>query len=382
MRTPQDVLFPESHTMKIRRVELREIHLKLKERFEISTGGWDLRRILLLRMESEGAEAWSECVAAEAPNYSYETPETAWHVLTEYVLPGIVGKEVDGARGILDPVGWIRGHPMALATVEMGAWCLEAEETGMSLKERLGGARDAVPVGVSVGLQGSDDDLLRQVESRIQAGYRKIKVKIKPGRDVEMVRKVRERFPEVPLMADANSSYTLDDAPRLGELDDLGLMMIEQPLAYDDLREHALLQARLKTPICLDESIVSPGDARLALELGAGRIINIKPGRVGGFRSSVAIHDLCAEQGVPVWCGGMLEAGVGRAYNLALASLPNFTLPGDISESRRYWEEDIVDPEFVMAGGMMPVPDGVGMGVTVRLDRVEALTRRRWSLAV
>jgi len=368
--------------MKIRRVELREIHLKLKERFEISTGGWDLRRILLLRMESEGAEAWSECVAAEAPNYSYETPETAWHVLTEYVLPGIVGKEVDGAGGILDPVGWIRGHPMALATVEMGGWCLEAEEKGVSLKERLGGARNAVPVGVSVGLQGSDEDLLRQVESRIQAGYRKIKVKIKPGRDVEMVRKVRDRFPEVPLMADANSSYTLDDAPRLGELDDLGLMMIEQPLAYDDLREHALLQARLKTPICLDESIVSPGDARLALELGAGRIINIKPGRVGGFRNSVAIHDLCAEGGVPVWCGGMLEAGVGRAYNLALASLPNFTLPGDISESRRYWEEDIVEPEFVMAGGMMPVPDGVGMGVTLRLDRVEALTRRRWSHAV
>lgn len=366
--------------MKIRSAELREIHLKLKERFEISTGGWDLRRILLLRMESEEGEAWSECVAAEAPNYSYETPETAWHILTDHVLPQVVGREARSPGEIMEPLSWIRGHPMALATVEMGAWALEAVGRGVSLKQLLGGVRDAVPVGVSVGLQGTDDDLLRQVEDRLEAGYRKIKLKIKPGRDVEMVRKVRERFPEVPLMADANSSYTLDDGSRLEALDGLDLMMIEQPLAYDDLREHALLQARLKTPICLDESIVSPGDARLALELEAGRIINIKPGRVGGFASSRQIHDLCEAQGVPVWCGGMLESGVGRAFNLALASLPNFTLPGDISESRRYWEEDIVHPEFVMSQGMMPVPDGKGIGVEVRVDRVEELTRRRWKL--
>jgi len=366
--------------MKVLRVELREIHLRLKERFEISTGGWDLRRILLLRMESEGGEAWSECVAAEAPNYSYETPETAWHILTDYVLPAVVGREIDGARDILGPVSWIRGHPMALAAVEMGVWGLEAAERGIPLRDLLGGTRKAVPVGVSVGLQGTDEDLLRQVEARVASGYRKIKLKIKPGRDVDMVRSVRERFPEVPLMADANSSYSLADASRLADLDDLGLMMIEQPLAYDDLREHALLQGRLKTPICLDESIVSPGHARLALELGAGRIINIKPGRVGGFANSVAIHDLCSENGVPVWCGGMLESGVGRAYNLALASLPNFTLPGDISESRRYWEEDIVEPEFTMSDGMMPVPEGPGIGVTVRVDRVEELTRRRWEV--
>jgi O-succinylbenzoate synthase len=364
--------------MKIRAVELREIHLKLKERFEISTGGWDLRRILLLRMESEDGEAWSECVAAEAPNYSYETPETAWHILTDYVLPEVVGREWADASAVLSPVSWIRGHPMALAAVEMGAWGLEAVERGISLRELLGGVRDAVPVGVSVGLQGTDEDLLRQVEARLEEGYRKIKLKIKPGRDVEMVRKVRDRFPGVPLMADANSSYTLGDASRLEELDGLDLMMIEQPLAYDDLREHALLQARLKTPICLDESIVSPGDAQLALELEAGRIINIKPGRVGGFGPSKEIHDLCADQGVPVWCGGMLEAGVGRAYNLALASLPNFTLPGDISESRRYWEEDVVFPEFLMTDGMMPVPSGIGIGVEVRVGRVEKLTKRRW----
>jgi len=364
--------------MKIVKAELREIHLTLKERFEISTGGWDLRRILLLRMETEEAEAWSECVAAEAPNYSYETPETAWHILTEYALPGVLGAEWEDPADVLAPVSWIRGHPMALATVEMGAWALDAARLGLSLRDRLGGSRDRVPVGVSVGLQGTDDDLLRQVESRLEEGYRKIKLKIKPGRDVEMLRKVRDRFPEASLMADANSSYTLAHVPRLREMDALGLMMIEQPLAYDDLREHALLQTELETPICLDESVTSPGSARLALELGSGRIINVKPGRVGGFGSSRAIHDLCLPQGIPVWCGGMLEAGVGRAYNLALASLPGFTLPGDISESRRYWKEDIVEPEFVMQDGLMPVPSGVGVGVEVRTDRVEALTRALW----
>jgi O-succinylbenzoate synthase len=360
-------------------MELREVHLRLKERFEISTGGWDERRILLLRMESEDGEAWSECVAAEAPNYSYETPETAWHILTDFVLPGILGMDFDGPEGVLEPLSWIRGHPMALATVEMGAWALEATARNVSLSALLGGERTSVPVGVSVGLKPTDEELLLEVERRLEEGYKKIKLKIKPGRDVEMLRAVRDRFPQAPLMVDANSSYTLEDLPRLRELDGLGLMMVEQPLAFNDFREHALLQAELKTPICLDESITCPGDARLALELGSGRIINIKPGRVGGFGASKEIHDLCAAQGVPVWCGGMLEAGVGRAYNLALASLPNFTLPGDISESRRYWVEDIVEPEFVMSDGMMPIPDGVGLGVKVRMDRVEALTKKRWS---
>ena len=366
--------------MKIRELELREIHLRLRERFEISTGGWDERRILLLRMESEDGETWSECVAAEAPNYSYETPETAWHILTEYVLPAVLGTEFQGPAEVLEPVSWIRGHPMALATVEMGAWALEASGRGISLATLMGGSRTAVPVGVSVGLQKTDDGLLKQVEERLAQGYKKIKLKIKPGRDVDMVRKVRDAFPEAPLMADANSSYTLSDLPVLKELDGLGLMMVEQPLGSEDLREHALLQSQLETPVCLDESIRNPGDTRLALELGSGRIINIKPGRVGGFTSSREIHDICAERDVPVWCGGMLEAGVGRAYNLALASLPNFILPGDISESRRYWAEDVVEPEFVMKGGMMPVPTGPGIGVTVRRERVESLTVRQWGM--
>ncbi len=364
--------------MKIREAELLETRLRLKEKFEISTGGWDERRVILLRMESDAGECWSECVAAEQPNYSYETPETAWHILTAYVLPAVLGREFSGPEAVLDSVSWIRGHPMALATVEMGAWGLAAVEKGVSLVSLLGGTRSAVPVGVSVGLKGTDEELLSEVEGRLAQGYKKIKLKIKPGRDVEMVGKVRRAFPDAPLMADANSSYTLADVDALKGLDDLDLMMLEQPLAYHDLREHALLQAQLRTPICLDESIRGPGDARLALELGSGRIINIKPGRVGGFVSSRRIHDLCAERLVPVWCGGMLEAGVGRAYNLALASLPNFLLPGDISESRRYWAEDIVEPEFVMEDGMMKVPSDPGIGVVVRRDRVERVTGRRW----
>ncbi len=365
--------------MKIREVELMEVHLRLKEKFEISTGGWDERRILLLRMESEEGETWSECVAAEAPNYSYETPETAWHILTDYVLPSVVGQEFSSPDSILEPASWIRGHPMALAAVEMGAWGLEAVGKGISLAALMGGTRTEVPVGVSVGLKGSDQELLDQVEERLAQGYRKIKLKIKPGRDVDMVGAVREAHPDAPLMADANSSYTLEDVGLLKELDGLNLMMVEQPLAYHDLREHAILQNQLDTPVCLDESIRGPGDARLALELGSGRIINIKPGRVGGLTSSRMIHDLCAESHVPVWCGGMLESGVGRAYNLALASLPNFVLPGDISESRRYWAKDIVEPEFIMNDGMMPVPSGPGIGVEVKRDRVERVTARRWS---
>lgn len=364
--------------MKIREAELREIRLRLRERFEISTGGWDERRILLLRLEAEDGEAWAECVVAEKPNYSYETPETAWHILTDFVLPTVVGSEWDRPEEIMDPFSWIRGHPMALATVEMGAWGLEATRRQVSLSALLGGTRTHVPVGVSVGLKATDAELLEEVERRWEEGYRKIKIKIKPGRDEDMLRKVRDRFPHVPLMADANSSYTLADTPLLKRLDDLDLMMVEQPLAFDDLREHAMLQAQLRTPICLDESIRTPGDVRLALELGSGRIVNIKPGRVGGFSSSKEIHDICARGNVPVWCGGMLESGVGRAYNLALASLPNFRLPGDISESRRYWEEDVVEPEFVMSEGRMAVPQAPGIGVTVRRERVEGLTRRVW----
>jgi o-succinylbenzoate synthase len=362
--------------MRVARVELREIRLPLREVFEISSGARQNRRILLLRLEGEGAVGWGECVAAEDPGYSYETTDTAWHILTDFLLPSLPGREIMGPDEVLGPMGWIRGHPMARAGVEMAVWDLHARLLGMPLWELVGGTGQAVPVGVSVGLQPDDDALLRSVETYLHEGYARIKIKIKPGRDVEMLRRVRDRFPDTPLMADANSAYTLADLPRLRELDDLDLMMIEQPLGHEDILEHSRLQQELETSICLDESIRSVADAELALELDATRIINIKPGRVGGLAESKRLHDLCRERQVPVWCGGMLESGVGRAHNLALATLPGFTLPGDISASRRYWEQDIVRPEFELDGGTMKPSDAPGIGVEVDLERVEDLTAR------
>lgn len=364
--------------MKIERLELAEIRLRLRRPFEISSGTRQERRILLLRLEGDGQVGWGECVAAEDPGYSYETTETAWHVLSDFVLPTLPGMEVGRAPDVLGPSDWIRGHRMAKAAVEMAAWDLEAKLAGVPLARHLGGVVDRVPVGVSVGIQPTDDELLRTVEEHLTRGYRKIKVKIKPGRDVEMLGRVRERFgADVPLMADANSAYTLDDAARLAELDDLGLMMIEQPLAHDDYRDHARLQERLRTPICLDESIRSARDAALAFELGSCRIVNVKPGRVGGLASSLEIHDLCRTRNVPLWCGGMLESGVGRAHNLALASLPGFKIPGDISESARYWERDVVKPEFTLEDGHLRVPEGPGIGVEPDEARIGELAARR-----
>ncbi len=362
--------------MRIERIELRELSLRLRERFEISSGWTEARRIVLVSLQADGCTGWGECVQSESPNYSYETTETAWHILTDFVLPALVGLDAAEPSDVLGPVEWIRGHRMALAGVEMAAWDLWAKLNDIPLAEAIGGSVRALPVGVSIGLQPNDDDLLRKIEGYLAEGYAKIKLKIKPGRDVEMLARVRERFPDAPLMADANSAYTLGDAPRLTELDDLGLLMIEQPLAHDDYLDHARLQERMSTPICLDESIRSLGDARLAAHLKACKIINIKPGRVGGFRESVRIHDFCREVGMPVWCGGMLESGVGRAHNLALASLPGFTLPGDISASRRYWEQDIVTPEFELTDGTMQVPPGVGIGVEPDLERIDAITVR------
>lgn len=362
--------------MKIEGAELREIPMRLKEYFEISSGGQQDRRILLLRLRGEGLEGWGECVAGEEPGYSYETTETAWHVLTEFILPAVVGVRFEDPEEVLGPVRWVRGHRMAKAAVEMAAWDLAARRDGVSLAAKLGGTRERVPVGVSVGLQKSDEALHAKVAGYVADGYARVKIKIKPGRDVEMLAGLRQRFPHLPLMADANSAYTLADAPRLQELDALGLTMIEQPLAHDDFLQHARLQGQVATPICLDESIGSVGDMELALELGSCRIVNIKPGRVGGHASSLRIHDLMRSRGFPVWCGGMLESGVGRAHNVALASLPGFTLPGDISASRRYWEQDIVFPEFEVHDGHMGVPTGPGIGVEVDTERLGRLVVR------
>lgn len=369
----------------LQQIILREIRLPLKEPFRISSGTVKDRRICIVELRSvEGVVGWSECVAGEFPNYHPETIDTAWHAIREWIAPRVLGKAFDGPQELYDLLNAdIRGHNMAKAAIEMGAWELTARIKGISLATVLGGVREKVEVGISLGIEPSPQALVEKVRRSLQEGYRKIKVKIKPGKDVEYIRTVREAVGmEVPMMVDANNAYSLRDADRLQQLDDFNLMMIEQPLAWDDLVRHANLQRMLQTPICLDESITGVDKAEDMIALGSGKIINIKPGRVGGFLSSISIHNLCADHGIPVWCGGMLESGIGRAHNIALASLPNFVLPGDLSPSSRYWERDIVKPEWTMdANGMIAVPHNrVGMGVEVDLDRVDNLTVRSETL--
>jgi o-succinylbenzoate synthase len=369
---------------RIESIELREISLKLKEPFRISSGVESHRRILLVRMAGEGAVGWGECVAGDLPNYSPETVDTAWLAIRQWLAPRLLGRGFAGPAEV-QPVleRNIRGHQMAKAALEMAAWELAARAAGRSLAACLGGVRERVAVGISLGIQESPAALAAKAQSACERGYRKVKLKIEPGADLEYVRAVRQAVGrEAPLMADANCAYTLADAEHLARLDEFDLLMIEQPLAADDLLRHAELQRRLRTPICLDESIGSAERAADMISLGSGRIVNIKPGRVGGFRQSIAIHDLCARHGVPVWCGGMLESGIGRGHNVALASLANFTLPGDLSPSDRYWEEDVVDPPWRMdAEGWMAVPrDRPGIGVEPALSRLAALTVRHEEL--
>ncbi|HYL04569.1 MAG TPA: o-succinylbenzoate synthase [Thermoanaerobaculia bacterium] len=369
---------------RVESITLREIRLALKEPFRISSGVQSHRRILLVRLAGEGIEGWGECVAGEHPNYSPENADTAWLAIREWLAPRLLGQRFAGPGEVWPVLDRnVRGHNMAKAALEMAAWDLAARAAETSLAELLGGVSRRIPVGVSLGIQESPAELAARAGAALDRGYRKIKLKIEPGSDVEFVRAVRRALgPDAPLMADANNAYRLEDAAHLAALDELDLLMIEQPLAWDDLLRHAELQRRLRTPICLDESISSPERAADMIELGAGRIVNIKPGRVGGFRQSLAIHDLCADHGVPVWCGGMLESGIGRGHNVALASLPNFTLPGDLSPSERYWERDVVEPEWTMdREGWVQVPrDRPGIGVTVDLARIEALTVRREEL--
>jgi O-succinylbenzoate synthase len=357
----------------------------LREPFRISSGVVTERRIFLLELfEADGAHTWAECVAGERPNYSPETVDTAWFAIREWAAPRVLGRSLDGPEVVHDILERdFRGHNMAKAAVEMGCWAIAAAKQGASLSEVLGGTRDRVPTGISIGIQASPEALVERAERALAAGYRKIKLKIQPGADVPYVRAVRDALGrDVHLMADANSAYTLADAGHLQRLDPLDLIMLEQPLGRDDLVRHAQLQRRLKTPICLDESITDVDRAEDMIALGSGRIVNIKPGRVGGFAVSKRIHDLCARHGLPVWCGGMLESGIGRAYNVALASLPNFSLPGDLSPSARYWERDVVQPEWTMdADGMVHVPRArPGLGVEPDVDRIDDLTVRRESL--
>ena len=362
-------------------ISLREIRLPLKEPFRISSGTVTERRITLLQLrDSDGTVAWSECVAGEQPNYSPETIDTAWHAITQWIAPRVLFHPFAAARDVHHVIDQdIRGHFMAKAAVEMGIWALEAERRRLPLAGLLGGERDEIDIGISLGIQRTPDDLVGKARAALAEGYRKVKIKIMPGADVEFIHAAREALgPDAPLMADANNAYSLDDTTALVAIDGCDLMMIEQPLACDDLVRHSILQKQLQTPLCLDESITSLERAQDMAHLGSGRIINIKPGRVGGLRVSLAIHDFCQAHGIPVWCGGMFESGIGRAYNVALASLPNFTKPGDVSPSARYWERDIVTPEWTMTErGTMRVPtDAPGIGVTVDRDRIDTLTVR------
>ena len=367
------------------RIALREIRLRLKEPFRISSGIESERRILLVELsDASGASVWAECVAFARPNYTPETIDTAWLAIREWLAPRLLGQNVPAAAAVDRILAEnIRGHNMAKAVLEMGCWALEAERDGVSLASHLGGTRATVPTGVSLGIQSAPDLLVERAVAAVDAGYNKIKLKIQPGQDIEYVRAVREALGhEVDIMADANAAYTADDIDHLVRLDEFEMLMLEQPLGADDLLPLAELQRRMTTPLCLDESITDVKRARDMIALGSGKIVNIKPGRVGGFSASKAIHDICQSANIPVWCGGMLESGIGRAYNVALASLPNFSLPGDLSPSSRYWAADIVSPEWTMdAHGMVRVPTDVpGLGVTVDVDRIESLTTRREEL--
>ena len=367
-------------TTLISQIELFQIRLPLLSPFETSVGRTTERRIILVRLaDRDGAEGWGECVAEEWPSYSEEWTESAWPALEQILAPMTIGAEPDE---IEQRFASVRGNRMAKAAIESAGWDLAARRRNLPLWQLLGGTRREIPSGVSIGLQPTNEALLEKIDQELSAGYQRIKVKIKPGRDVRLIEAVRERHPDIPLMADANSAYRLSDAAVLRQLDRFGLMMIEQPLAHDDIVDHARLQKEIATPICLDESIRSARDAEHAISIGACRIINIKMGRVGGHAEARRIETIARQNGVAVWCGGMLEAGIGRAHNIALSTLSGFTLPGDVSASARYWKEDIIEPPVTVTSRGTIVPrDGPGIGFEVKRDRIEKLTERRATIA-
>lgn len=359
--------------MKIEQVTLYHLRMNLVSPFETSFGKISERDCILVEIHSQGLVGYGECVADRNPGYSYENSTTSWHILRDYLVPLILGEDLENPSDYNQHVARVRGHPMGKAGLEMAIWDLVGKGQGRSLRDILGGVHNQVEVGVSVGIQTSIKTLQKTIESYLTDGYRRVKIKIKPSRDVEDVSAVRTEFPDLRLQVDANSAYNLETASTLLPLDHLGLLMIEQPLAEDDLWDHRRLQEKFDTPICLDESILSLRHTRQAIEMDACRIINIKIGRVGGISQATAIHDFCHAQGIPVWCGGMLETGVGRAANLALASLPGFLLPGDISASDRYYDRDITNEKFILnPDSTIVVPSAPGLGVT--LDK-QALKR-------
>ncbi len=364
--------------MKIDAVTMRELHMPLVHFFETSFSRIYHRRVLLITLHSDGIEGWGECVAGEDPFYSSEYMETAWPVIKEYLAPMLMAKPVDGGRDVPAVLRRVTGHRMAKGALENAVWDMEAQEKSVPLWKLLGGARAEIPCGVSIGIQDTVEQLLGKIETELAAGYRRIKVKIKPGWDVEVIARIRQRWPDILLSCDANSVYTLNDSEHLKRLDQFGLLMIEQPLWNDDFYFHACLQKQLKTSLCLDEAIRGARDAQAALELGSCRIVNVKVGRVGGFSEAIAVHDIARKHNVPVWCGGMLESGIGRAHNIALSTLENFSLPGDVSASKRYWKEDIIDPAVeVRPDGMITVPTKPGRGFEIKKDLIERLTVRK-----
>jgi O-succinylbenzoate synthase len=368
--------------MKINRINLYHLRMPLLSSFETSFGRITRRDCVLLEAFTENLVGYGECPADRDPGYSYETVGTAWHILQDFLVPAVLGRELNSAEALQQQMGFVRGHLMAKAGLEMALWDLSGKLQGLSLREMLGGVRQKVKVGVSIGLQESPARLVEVARRYLDQGYKRVKIKIKPGRDVQDAQTIREAFPDLRLQVDANSAYNLEDIDALAPLDELGLLLIEQPLAEDDLWDHSKVQAMFRTPICLDESITSPRLARQALEMKACRVINIKPGRVGGLSQGVAIHDLCRAQAIPVWCGGMLETGVGRASNLAIATLPGFTLPGDISATDRYYAEDITEERFTLnPDSTIDVPRGPGLGVSINKEALEKFTINKLSLA-
>ena len=363
--------------VKLERVVVREISLPLVHFFETSFGRIHGRRVLLVEVRADGLSGWGECVADDAPGFSYETVDTAWPVLSRFLVPTTLGVRFSRAEDFPDRVRSVRGHPMAKAGLEAALWDLQAKAEGAPLWKLLGGRHRRIPCGVSIGIQDHPDILLRKIEEELEAGYRRIKIKIKPGWDLDIVAAVRKRFPRISLMVDANSAYGWADFDHLAELDRFDLLMMEQPLEYDDVFRHVELQARLRTPICLDESIRHRRDADHAIAVGACRIVNIKMGRVGGHTEAKAVHDVCQARGVPVWCGGMLETGIGRAHNVALSTLENFTLPGDVSASCRYFHRDTAQPPIeVDSDGTITPSTDPGIGYEPDLEWIDRITVR------
>ncbi len=364
--------------MKLERVELFSVRLPLRRPYETSGSRETHQTHVLARVESGGAVGWGESVAPELPWYSGETPATVWYALDQIILPRLLALDLEGPQAVAPALAWMREHRMAKATIEMAIWDLTAKQRKVPLANLLGGTRDRILCGVAIGIQPSLGELLATIERELSTGYQRVKVKIKPGWDGHVAEAIRNRWPELPFMLDANSAYTLADIGVFKRIDAYHPMMIEQPLAHDDLVDHAKLQREIATPICLDESIHSPEDARKAIEIGATKIVNIKAGRVGGLLQAKRVHDVCEGAGVPVWCGGMLEMGIGRAHNVHLASLPNFSLPGDVAASERYFATEIIgEPFAVSPDGTMKVPTGAGIGVTVLEDVIRKIALQR-----